>query len=73
MQQVWIKDEAQNPTGSFKDRGLSVAVSRAKELGVKKLRFLQQETQAVRLPPTRRAPASKPMSLCPRTRRSLTR
>ncbi len=29
-----IKDEGQNPTGSFKDRGLCVAVSRAKELGV---------------------------------------
>ena len=36
VQQLWIKDEAQNPTGSFKDRGLSLAVSRAKELGVKK-------------------------------------
>ncbi|HEX7232031.1 MAG TPA: threonine synthase [Candidatus Binatia bacterium] len=33
---LWIKDEAQNPTGSFKDRGLSVAMSRAKELGVTK-------------------------------------
>ena len=30
---VWIKDEGQNPTGSFKDRGLCLAVSRAKELG----------------------------------------
>lgn len=30
---VWIKDEGQNPTGSFKDRGLCMAVSRAKELG----------------------------------------
>jgi len=28
-----IKDEAGNPTGSFKARGLSAAVSRAKELG----------------------------------------
>src|SRR6185312_8645521 len=37
VQQLWIKDEAQNPTGSFKDRGLSLAVSRAKELGVKKV------------------------------------
>jgi threonine synthase len=33
---LWIKDEAQNPTGSFKDRGLSLAISRAKELGVTK-------------------------------------
>jgi threonine synthase len=31
--QVWIKQEAGNPTGSFKDRGLSMAVSRAVELG----------------------------------------
>jgi threonine synthase len=30
---VWVKDEGQNPTGSFKDRGLCLAVSRAKELG----------------------------------------
>ncbi|MGE5215675.1 MAG: threonine synthase [Chloroflexota bacterium] len=37
LRQVWIKDEAQNPTGSFKDRGLCLAVSRAKELGVKKI------------------------------------
>ena len=36
LRQLWIKDEAQNPTGSFKDRGLALAISRAKELGVKK-------------------------------------
>ena len=36
LKQLWIKDEAQNPTGSFKDRGLSLAISRAKELGVTK-------------------------------------
>jgi len=36
LARLWIKDEAQNPTGSFKDRGLSLAISRAKELGVKK-------------------------------------
>jgi threonine synthase len=34
---LWIKDEAQNPTGSFKDRGLSVAISLAKEFGIKKV------------------------------------
>ena len=32
--QLWIKQEAGNPTGSFKDRGLAVAVNRARELGV---------------------------------------
>jgi threonine synthase len=33
--QLWIKDEGQNPTGSFKARGMAVAVTRAKVLGVK--------------------------------------
>ncbi len=31
---LWLKDEGQNPTGSFKARGMSMAVSKAKELGV---------------------------------------
>lgn len=31
---VWVKDEGQNPTASFKARGLCMAVSRARELGV---------------------------------------
>jgi threonine synthase len=30
----WVKDEGQNPTASFKARGLCMAVSRAVELGV---------------------------------------
>lgn len=30
---LWIKDEAFNPTGSFKARGMSAAVTRAKALG----------------------------------------
>ena len=33
LNRLLIKDEGQNPTGSFKARGLGVAVSRAKELG----------------------------------------
>jgi threonine synthase len=32
---IYIKDEGLNPTGSFKARGLGVAVSRAHELGIK--------------------------------------
>ena len=32
---LWIKDEGRNPSGTFKDRGAAVAVSRYKELGVK--------------------------------------
>jgi len=34
---VWVKDEAQNPTGSFKARGMSLAVSMAKFLGASAL------------------------------------
>jgi len=34
LTEVLIKDESANPTGSFKARGLSMAVSKAKELGV---------------------------------------
>ncbi|MBI4312552.1 MAG: threonine synthase [Chloroflexi bacterium] len=34
---LYIKDESGNPTGSFKARGMSAAVSRAKELGLRKL------------------------------------
>ncbi|HJZ82459.1 MAG TPA: threonine synthase [Pyrinomonadaceae bacterium] len=34
---LYIKDEGQNPTQSFKARGMTAAVSMAKELGVKKL------------------------------------
>jgi threonine synthase len=33
VERVWVKDEGQNPTGSFKARGLCLAVSRALELG----------------------------------------
>lgn len=35
VEKVLIKDEGQNPTGSFKARGLAMAVSKAKELGIK--------------------------------------
>lgn len=34
---VWVKDEGRLPTGSFKARGLVMAVAMAKELGVKRI------------------------------------
>jgi threonine synthase len=34
VRKLWIKDEAQNPTGSFKARGMSAAVTRARAAGV---------------------------------------
>lgn len=33
--QVWLKVEAGNPTGSFKDRGMTVAVSKAAQSGMR--------------------------------------
>ena len=35
MQEVYFKNEGQNPTGSFKDRGMTVAITRAVEIGAK--------------------------------------
>ena len=33
VKSLWLKHEGENPTGSFKDRGMTVAVSEAKRLG----------------------------------------
>src|SRR5947209_8102097 len=37
LKKLFIKDESQNPTQSFKARGMAAAVSMAKELGARKL------------------------------------
>jgi len=37
IEQLWIKDEGRNPTGSFKARGMAVAVARAAELGARRV------------------------------------
>ncbi|MCS6952647.1 MAG: threonine synthase [Bryobacteraceae bacterium] len=37
LEQLWIKDEGLNPTGTFKARGLACAVSMAVELGLRAL------------------------------------
>jgi len=37
VSRVFVKDESANPTGTFKARGMAVAVSRAKELGLRRL------------------------------------
>ncbi|PWT94369.1 MAG: threonine synthase [Blastocatellia bacterium] len=37
LKELFIKDESQNPTQSFKARGMAAAVSMAKQLGAKKL------------------------------------
>jgi threonine synthase len=37
LSRLWVKDESQLPTGSFKSRGMTAAVSLAKWLGVKRV------------------------------------
>src|SRR5262249_44608089 len=37
LERLWIKDESQLPTGSFKSRGMTTAVSMAKYLGLARL------------------------------------
>src|SRR5919198_6642417 len=35
MRRLWAKDEGQNPTGTFKARGLGMAITRARTLGAR--------------------------------------
>ncbi|MBL8821240.1 MAG: threonine synthase [Planctomycetia bacterium] len=37
LKQLWIKDESQLPTGSFKSRGMTAAISMAKALGIRRV------------------------------------
>jgi len=37
LENLYVKDESFNPTGSFKARGIAAAISKAKELGIEKV------------------------------------
>jgi threonine synthase len=37
LKNLYVKNEGENPTGSFKDRGMTIGISRAVEIGVKKV------------------------------------
>ena len=36
LKKLYVKNEGENPTGSFKDRGMTVAISKGRELGKKR-------------------------------------
>ncbi len=37
LRRLYVKNEGENPTGSFKDRGMTAAISKARELGKQKV------------------------------------
>jgi threonine synthase len=37
LKRLYVKNEGENPTGSFKDRGMTVALSKARELGKRRV------------------------------------
>jgi threonine synthase len=37
LKKLYVKNEGENPTGSFKDRGMTVAVTKARELGKRRV------------------------------------
>jgi threonine synthase len=75
--ELWVKDEAGNPTGSFKARGLSLAVNRARELGAPGVQLasagnaalaLAAYAAAAGLPARVAMPADTPPSIAARCR-----
>jgi threonine synthase len=75
--ELWVKDESGNPTGSFKARGLSLAVNRARELNAPGLQLASAGNAALALTayaaaagiPTRVAlPADTPRTVFDRCR-----
>jgi len=64
---VYIKDEGLNPTGSFKARGLSAAVTMAKAYGLKKLAIPPLEMPLAPWLHTLPMPALKRTSSCRKT------
>ncbi len=44
IRQVWVKAQSENPSGSFKDNGMTVTVSMGKSLGFKKFACRSQSS-----------------------------
>src|SRR5260370_6606663 len=62
---LFIKEEGLNPTGTFKARGMSAALSRAKELGVSSVAAPSAGNAAVPMAPYRPAPAIQDFGVTP--------
>jgi len=67
---VVVKEEGANPTGSFKARGLALAVTMAKHYGLKKLAVPSAGNAAGALAAYARRRKSKQIFLCRRMCRS---
>ena len=69
---LYIKDEGQNPTQSFKARGMTAAISMAKELGVKKVAVPSAGNAAGALAAYAASAGMEALSLCRPIRRGRT-
>ena len=67
--EILVKDEGRLPTGSFKARGLVMAVSMAKALGIKHMAMPTNGNAGAALAAYASLPASRPRSSVRRTRR----
>ena len=68
--EVWVKNDAANPTHSFKDRVVGVAVAKARELGSRRSPALPPATWRTPSPRTPPPRGSTPTSSCRATSRS---
>ncbi len=70
LNDLWVKDESQLPTGSFKVRGLAMAISRANELGVERVAIPTAGNAAARWLRTPPAPGWRHTCSCQPTPRA---
>ena len=70
MREVWIKNDAANPTHSFKDRVVAVAIAKAQELGFETVACASTGNLANAVAAQQRPPAWNPTSSFPPTSKS---
>lgn len=67
LERLWVKDESQNPTGSFKARGLAAAVTRARLEGATRFTVPTAGNAGVALSAYGRRAGRRPRVFAPRT------